>query len=136
MGWPAEISTGPGLGISLQGRADRRTLVLTGEMDLATASALEGAVIRLCREGIKQLVLDLSQLEFMDGSGLHAVSAARDTCRQSGCELRIVPGRKELHRLFTMSGLDGRLPFRPPTREPHGELQAEWREDDERRARW
>ena len=98
------------LGIRLQGQGDRRTLALTGEMDLATAPALEGAVIRLCRDGIKQLVLDLSELEFIDGSGLHAVSAARLTCQQSGCELCIIPGRKELHRLFTISGLDGRLP--------------------------
>jgi anti-sigma B factor antagonist len=135
MGWPLETSTAPRLGIRPQGEADRRTLVLTGEMDLATAPALEGAVIRLCREGIKQLVLDLSQLEFIDGSGLHAVSLARETCQQHGCELSIVPGRKQLHRLFTISGLDGRLPFRPPGREPHGDPEPQWRED-EGRAGW
>ena len=118
----------------LQGQGDRRTLALTGEMDLATASALEGAVIRLCKDGIKQLVLDLSQLEFIDGSGLHAVSAARRTCRESGCELCIIPGRRELHRLFTMSGLDGRLSFRPPGSEREGEPETQWREDQT--ARW
>jgi anti-sigma B factor antagonist len=131
MGWPLQTSTGPRLGIRLHGAADRRTLLLTGEMDLATAPALEGAVIRLCKEGMKQLVLDLSQLEFIDGSGLHAVSAARDTCRQCACELRIVPGRKELHRLFTISGLDGRLPFSPPGREAVGAHEPQWREDRE-----
>jgi len=130
MGWPLQTSTGPRLGIRLQGRGDRRTLALTGEMDLATAPALEGAVIRLCKEGIKQLVLDLSQLEFIDGSGLHAVSAARLTCKESGCELGIIPGRKELHRLFTISGLDARLPFRPPGPEPHGEPETRWREHE------
>jgi anti-sigma B factor antagonist len=134
MGWPLETSTGPRLGIRLQGQGDRRTLALTGEMDLATAPALEGAVIRLCKDAIKQLVLDLSQLEFIDGSGLHAVSAARLICQDSGCELCIIPGRKELHRLFTISGLDGRLPFRPPDPEPHGELETPWREDQ--RAGW
>jgi anti-sigma B factor antagonist len=134
MGWPLETSTGPKLGIRLQGRGDRRTLALTGEMDLATAPALEGAVIRLCKDGIKQLVLDLSQLEFIDGSGLHAVSAARLTCQESGCELCIIPGRKELHRLFTISGLDGRLPFRPPGSELQGEPETRWREDEG--ARW
>jgi anti-sigma B factor antagonist len=118
----------------MQGQGDRRTLALTGEMDLATAPALEGAVIRLCKDGISQLVLDLSQLEFIDGSGLHAVSAARATCQRRGCELRIIPGRKELHRLFTVSGLDGRLPFRPPGSEPHGEAETPWRQDEE--ARW
>jgi anti-sigma B factor antagonist len=130
MGWPLQTSTGPRLGIRLQGQGDRRTLALTGEMDLATAPALEGAVIRLCRDGIKQLVLDLSELEFIDGSGLHAVSAARLTCQESGCELCIIPGRKELHRLFTISGLDGRLPFRTLAGEPQGELETQWREDE------
>jgi anti-sigma B factor antagonist len=129
MGWPLETSTGPRLGIRLQGQGDRRTLALTGEMDLATAPALEGAVIRLCKDAIKQLVLDLSQLEFIDGSGLHAVSAARVICRDSGCELRIIPGRKELHRLFKLSGLDDRLPFHPPGPESHGEHETAWRGD-------
>jgi anti-sigma B factor antagonist len=114
--------------MGLLGHGDRRTLALTGEMDLATAPALEGAVIRLCKDGIKQLVLDLSELEFIDGSGLHAVSAARLTCQESGCELCIIPGRKELHRLFTISGLDGRLPFRTPA--PEGERETQWREDE------
>jgi anti-anti-sigma factor len=134
MGWPLERSTGPRLGIRLQGQGDRRTLALTGEMDLATAPALEGAVIRLCKDGIKRLVLDLSQLEFIDGSGLRAVSAARLTCRDTGCELCIIPGRKELHRLFTISGLDGRLPFRPPGPEPQAEPETQWRHDEG--ARW
>jgi anti-anti-sigma factor len=80
-------------------------------MDLSTAATVEGAVARLCREGVKRLVLDLSRLEFIDGSGLRAVTVARETCQAYGCEFCIVPGRKELHRLFTISGMDARLPF-------------------------
>ena len=118
MAWPLESATVPRLEISLVDDVEPGRLVVTGEMDLATAPALEGAVIRLCREGAKRLILDLSQLEFIDGSGLHAVSSARETCRQFGCEFCIVPGRKELHRLFKISGLDQRLPFRPPDRDP------------------
>jgi anti-sigma B factor antagonist len=114
---PLGSATGARLDISLVHDATRRRLVVAGEMDLATSPSLEGAVIRVCREGAEQLVLDLSQLEFIDGSGLHAVSSARETCRQFGCEFWIVPGRKELHRLFKISGLDERLPFRPPDRE-------------------
>ncbi|HEV3284137.1 MAG TPA: STAS domain-containing protein [Solirubrobacteraceae bacterium] len=114
------------MGIDLVEDADPRRLVVTGEMDLATSPALEGAVIGLCRDGVKRLVLDLSELEFIDGSGLHAVSVARETCREFGCEFCIVPGRKELHRLFTISGLDERLPFR--TREEETVGPEYWRE--------
>jgi anti-sigma B factor antagonist len=120
MAWPLGSVTGPRFDISVVEGAEPRRLVVTGEMDLATAPALEGTVIRLCREGARELILDLSQLEFIDGSGLHAVSFARETCRQFGCEFCIVPGRKELHRLFKISGLDERLPFQPPGRD-HGE---------------
>jgi anti-sigma B factor antagonist len=132
MSWLLGSTTGPRLDLSLVDEEQPR-LVVTGEMDLATAPALEGAVIRLCREGAKQLVLDLSQLEFIDASGLHAVSFARETCRQFGCEFCIVPGRKELHRLFKLSGLDQRLPFRPPDRD-HAE--ADPRRPEEERAGW
>lgn len=128
MGLPLGSTTGSRLDISLLEDAGQSTLVVTGEMDLATSPSLEGAVIRLCREGARQVVLDLSQLEFIDGSGLHAVSNARETCRQFGCEFCIVPGRKELHRLFKISGLAERLPFRPAERD-QSEPNPRWEDE-------
>ena len=45
---------------------------LTGELDLITAPALDAAVRDLPANG--PLTLDLSQLSFIDSSGLHAIS--------------------------------------------------------------
>jgi anti-sigma B factor antagonist len=55
----------------------RHTLMLAGELDLATASDLDASILRACRDGAKQVVLDLSDLVFVDSTGLRAVIAAR-----------------------------------------------------------
>src|SRR6476646_9127009 len=97
------LGTGMGsrLGIDLrQEGGGTSTLVVTGELDLATAPTLEGAVMRLCDQGARRLVIDLSRLEFIDASGLHAVSAARESCQGSRCEFGMIPGRSQLRRLF------------------------------------
>ena len=87
------------------------TLLVTGELDLATAPTLEGAVTRLCGDGARRVVIDLSRLEFIDASGLHAVSAARESCQRSACEFGLVPGRSQLRRLLRMSGMGDGIAF-------------------------
>jgi anti-sigma B factor antagonist len=112
---------GPRFGIRALNDGDRCTLLLTGEMDLATVPQLEAAVARQCERGATQLVLDLTQLEFIDASGLHALVFAREQCQQRQCEFCLIPGRAQLQRLFKISGLIDRLPFREPDPEQPGE---------------
>ena len=54
-------------------RNGRHTLLLSGELDLAVAAGLEAMILGLCGEGVSAVELDLSQLTFMDSSGLRAV---------------------------------------------------------------
>jgi len=92
-------------------RRARRTLVLSGEFDLASRPLLDEALAGLDDERIEALVLDLSGVSFMDSTGLHAVLVAKDLCAQRGCELLFVRGSAQVQRLFELSGVLPQLKF-------------------------
>ena len=57
---------------------------LTGELDLSGAGPLEEEIDRVvAADGIRKVVLDLRELEFMDSSGLRMVALAARRVRQS-----------------------------------------------------
>jgi anti-sigma B factor antagonist len=90
----------------------RHTLALAGELDLATACDLEAAVLQVCADGAEDVTLDLSQLVFVDSAGLRAVVSARAICTEHGCSLRTTHAQKPVERLFELTGLAQKLPYR------------------------
>ncbi|MCW3030641.1 MAG: anti-sigma-factor antagonist [Solirubrobacterales bacterium] len=95
------------LGVSDAFVDGRRTIKLSGELDLATVRGLADAVAAPAEEA-EQTVLDLSDLTFLDLSGLRAIcDASRYVAR-----LRIVgPDAPQVRRLFELTGLIDQLPF-------------------------
>jgi anti-sigma B factor antagonist len=89
----------------------RRTLVLSGELDLLVASDVEDAVRRLCDEGVGEILLDLRSLRFMDSSGLRSILVAHERCQESDCSFEVIPGPRQVQALFEMTGLAKHLPL-------------------------
>lgn len=100
----------------------RRTLVLSGELDLLVAPDLETAVRRLCDEGAAEIVLDLRNLRFMDSAGLRSTLIAHEICQEAGCSFTVIPGSPQVQALFELTGLAERLPFQTDG-EPSKRLQ-------------
>jgi anti-anti-sigma factor len=92
------------LSIRSTARGGVRTLALTGELDLDSASKLDEAVREVCASGA-ELVVDLRNVTFMDSTGLRALIVAGTLCEEQGHELRIVPG-DDIQRILEMTGLD------------------------------
>jgi anti-anti-sigma factor len=93
-------------------RDREQTLILTGELDMASAPELAGAVARFGMSRRTSLVLDLRKLAFIDSSGIRAILAARELCAEQGCEFMLVPGQREhVQRVFELCGLLDHLPF-------------------------
>jgi anti-anti-sigma factor len=90
------------------------TLVLSGELDMTAAAALQ-AVIVSCVQSKPALTLDLRQLTFIDSSGLHLILFAQQLCQDKGAELALIPGPKQVQRVFEVAALLDRLPFADPT---------------------
>jgi anti-anti-sigma factor len=102
---------GPQLGLELHDAGARRTLVLTGELDMACAPVLDSTLRRICSDRTEAITLDLSGLTFMDSTGLRTVLLAKELCEQHDCEFMLTPGSPQIQRLFEVTGLVERLPF-------------------------
>ena len=109
----AKRRRGPLPNFEMQGAIDgsAHTLVLGGELDMLASPELQAAISTLCREGATRLVLDLSQLTFMDLMGLRTITFAKELCEWHRCELGIVPGPESVQRVFALTDLLDALPF-------------------------
>jgi anti-anti-sigma factor len=82
---------------------NRHTLILSGELDLASAGDLEPVILRICGD-VSALVVDLSSLTFMDSSGLRLVLLAGSLCRERGCQFSVIPGQHHFRHLLEITG--------------------------------
>ena len=84
-------------------------VVASGELDLATAEALEEELKRQERRDPSTLMLDLREITFMDSTGLRTVIAADSRARERGARLVIVRPPEEVDRVFRITRMDEHL---------------------------
>lgn len=90
----------------------RATAALHGEFDMAATFTVEPALERLLDEpDLEALTLDLSDLRFVDSTGIGVLVRLADETRERDIELTIAPGPPEVQRVFEASGLVDVLPF-------------------------
>jgi anti-anti-sigma factor len=91
---------------------DRLVVAARGELDLATAPALEEVLLPPLKEG-GEVVLDLRALEFMDSTGVRVIVAAHVAGQDAGGGLTLVrtDPAGPVGRVLEISGLDGILTF-------------------------
>jgi anti-anti-sigma factor len=94
------------------------TLVLSGELDIASAPDLEAATLQLAATGARAMTLDLRELEFMDLAGLRVILEVHERSEHQGYELQLIPGPWQIQRLFDQTGLLKILPFVPIEAKP------------------
>src|SRR4051812_38194153 len=83
-----------------------RVLAPAGELDLATGPRVLAEVERLLApDGPERLVLDLSDVRFMDSSGLRAVLTAERRARDAGRRLALVEGSDPVRHVFEITGM-------------------------------
>jgi anti-sigma B factor antagonist len=96
-------------------RDHRYRLVLSGELDLASAPELETTITRLCTAGALEIELDLREVTFMDSPGIRAILAARDSCASHHAEFFLVPSSDpHLGRLSELTKRLDAVPWRAP----------------------
>jgi anti-sigma B factor antagonist len=80
------------------------TLFVEGEIDLATGPTLERKLRRAEAQSPQRIVLDLTDLEFMDVAGLRVLSDAQQRAAQNGHQLLLSQVPPRIQRLFDLSG--------------------------------
>lgn len=86
-------------------------VVVVGEFDLATAEPVREALMRAIPVARRRVVVDLSELTFIDSIGLHTILDAHKRCRDGRPTLVIRPGPPNVQRVFKLTGAVGYLPF-------------------------
>lgn len=90
------------------------TAVIEGEFDMPATFAIEPALERaLGTPDLRRFTLDLSGLTFIDSVGIGVVVRLAADLEARGVDLRIVPGPRHVHRVFTTVGMASLLPFEP-----------------------
>ena len=99
-----------------EGGVERLTPI--GELDIATAPTLERAFTGVFGDdNVRMIVVDLTELAFMDSSGLHVVLRMAEACKDAD-RLRVINGSRSVERLLDVSGVRDRLPIIASHRDP------------------
>ncbi len=93
---------------------DRCRLMLHGELDLASAPVLEAELRDVQARGVKQLILDLSDLQFMDSTGLTILVREHQAAEMNGHTISLGGTTPPVHRLFEVAGVLDRFTIEAP----------------------
>jgi anti-anti-sigma factor len=104
-------AVGDALRIVVRENGATTELVVSGEWDLAQPQAASEAIRAALGRCPDWVVLDLSQLSFIDLHGIYSVLEIRNQCAKQDIHLVIIPGSRALQRPFEICGLIDRLPF-------------------------
>jgi anti-sigma B factor antagonist len=96
--------------VYLSNGSDATRVKLAGEFDFSGRELADEVLERADGQG--ELVLDLSELEFIDSMGIHFVVAAHQRAQREGRAFTIVRGGPQVERVFSLVGLQDVLPFR------------------------
>jgi anti-anti-sigma factor len=81
-----------------------------GEIDLATVDDLRGAITNALDGGAHDLWIDLSELEFMDSAGIHALFDAHERMSELNRRFAIICPQGPVARLLDLAGVTSLMP--------------------------
>jgi anti-anti-sigma factor len=102
-------------GVEVCWGAARSWVVVSGELDLASAPRLQQVLDQLCQDCPTEVVLDLAGLEFLGASGLEVFLRADDQLRAAGGRLILNRPGRLVRRVLAITELDTVLTIRPAT---------------------
>lgn len=76
---------------------------LRGELDLASAQDFTTRIEQANAHHPAAIVLDLTELEFMDSTGLRSLIGAQEACKGQGSAFAVVPGADQVRRLMDIT---------------------------------
>lgn len=79
---------------------------LRGELDLATVGELESVFSQLLGERPAAIVVDLSELEFIDSTGIKTLLQLERRCGAGDVAFAVTEGTEPVSRLFALTQLD------------------------------
>jgi anti-anti-sigma factor len=80
---------------------------LVGEIDMSNAEDLGASVIGATPNGARGVVLDLSEVEYLDSAGIYVIHGMRASLQARGQDLvLVIPARSPVHDALRLSGAE------------------------------
>ena len=86
------------------------TVVLDGEIDIATAPAIRRLLMAAISGGDVHLAVDMSGVTFLGAAGIGVLVDAANRAREAGGGLSLLAPSRQVRRLVDVLHLDGILP--------------------------
>ena len=80
-------------------------LVLRGELDTASVGEANAALSDLLGGAFERVTVDLSELDFMDSTGIKFLIDGREAARRHEVEMALAYGGDPVERILTVSGV-------------------------------
>jgi anti-sigma B factor antagonist len=98
-------------------------LVLAGELDVATTGQLERTVAGVLADGLRTVVVDLTDLDFCDSTGLGALLRASRAVTAVGGRAVLAGATGPVERLFSLTAVELIAATAPEVRAALAELE-------------
>jgi anti-sigma B factor antagonist len=111
-----------------------RVVSVNGEIDVHTGPALRDHLLAALAQGDDLLVVDLSQVSFLDSSGLGVLVTVHKRARLTDGELRIAGCRQPVATIFQITALDRAFCIYPTVEDALAAPHDRHRPDDDSQA--
>lgn len=92
---------------------DHTVVAVAGEVDIATADTLDAELSAVLAGGARHLIVDLSEVGFLDSTGLGVLVKALKRAREAEGGLAVVVTAERISKVFRITGLDAVMPLHP-----------------------
>ena len=103
-----------GLVLCVGPAGDGTVVSVSGDVDICTVTALEDVLRRTMRERSPRLLLDLSEVSFMDCAGLRAIVMIRRHAQLRGGSVRLIAVSAAVRRIVDLAGARDLFPVHDP----------------------
>jgi anti-sigma B factor antagonist len=105
--------------ILVERSGDATRLRLTGDLDLSSADELRGAGLRALREpDCRRLLVDMSEVPFMDSTGVGVLVELRNAGLPQGRALVIAEPSERVREVLRLTAMDQVFDVAPPSGPP------------------
>ena len=112
---------------------DCAVLRITGDLDAYTAPFLRDRMRDLTAVGVRHVIADLRQVDFLDSTGLGVLVGGLKRFREHGGSLAPVATKSSILKIFQITGLTGVLPPRSSVADAI-DVDPHWRQAAEAKA--
>ena len=97
------------LSIVTSANGDSRVIRVCGEVDVSNKDELNAAVMSAQSEGVREVEVDLTEVSYIDSSGIGVLVAAAHRASDAGARFFVSNPQRNVARVLTMLGMGEEL---------------------------